>query len=80
MPSATLTSKGQITLPKPVREALGVRTGDRVDFVVQPDGQVIARAARTDVSELRGVLYRPGRRAVTLAQMEAAIERRGARR
>jgi antitoxin PrlF len=42
--SATVTSKGQITLPKPVREALGVHEGDRVVFRVLADRAVVARS------------------------------------
>ena len=79
MPTATLSSKGQITLPRQVRQALGVTTGDRVDFTVEASGEIRVRAAIGDVRSLKGLLPRP-RRAVTLAQMEAAIARRGRRR
>ena len=77
MPTATVTSKGQVTLPRRVREALRVRPGDRVDFVLGADGDVRVRAGETDVSALRGLLHRPGRRPVSLEAMEAAIFRRG---
>ena len=43
MPTATLTTKGQVTIPKEVREHLGVDTGDRLSFVVQRDGTVIVK-------------------------------------
>lgn len=79
MPSATVTSKGQVTIPRKVREALRVRPGDRIDFVLGEDGEVRVRAAEVDVSELRGLLRRPGRRPVTLEAMEEAIARRGER-
>lgn len=77
MPTATVTSKGQITLPKRVREALRVKVGDQVDFVLEADGEVRVRAASGDVSELKGLLHRAGRRPVSLQAMEAAIARRG---
>jgi antitoxin PrlF len=77
MPTATVTSKGQVTLPRKVREALRIRPGDRIDFVLGRDGEVRLRAEEMDVSELRGLLRRPGRRPVSLQAMEDAISRRG---
>jgi AbrB family looped-hinge helix DNA binding protein len=73
MPTATLTSKGQLTLPKAVRERLKVRAGDSIDFIVGEDGDIRVRAGTHDVKELRGLLHRPGRRAVSLTAMDAAI-------
>ena len=46
MPTATLTTKGQVTIPKEVREHLGVETGDRLSFVVQDDGSGPGHAPR----------------------------------
>jgi AbrB family looped-hinge helix DNA binding protein len=79
MPTATVTSKGQVTLPRKVREALRVRPGDRIDFVVGDDGEVRVRAGEADVGELHGLLRRPRRRPVSLEAMEEAISRRGGR-
>jgi len=73
MPTATLTTKGQITIPKEVREHLGVDTGDRVSFVVQDDGTVIVTPILRHVRELGGLLHRPGRRPVSIAQMDEGI-------
>ncbi len=73
MASATLTSKGQLTLPKKIREHLKVATGDAVDFVIGADGEVRVRAGDVDVRDLRGLLHKPGRRPVTLEQMDDAI-------
>jgi AbrB family looped-hinge helix DNA binding protein len=80
MPTATLTSKGQITLPKAVRERLHVDAGDQVDFVINERGDVVVRALSVDVSELRGILRRRRRRPVSVEEMNAAILRRHARR
>ena len=80
MPAATLTSKGQLTLPKQVRELLKVDTGDAVDFIIGGDGEIRVRAAHVDVRELRGLLHKSGRRPVTLDEMDRAIGRgRGSR-
>lgn len=79
MPTATLTSKGQLTVPKPVRDRLRVKPGDRIDFVLDADGGVRIRTASVDVRALKGILHRPGRKPVSLEEMDAAI-RRGASR
>jgi AbrB family looped-hinge helix DNA binding protein len=75
MPSTTVTSKGQVTIPKRIREFLRVKSGDRIDFDIDARGEVIVRPAGTDLKALKGLLQRPGRRPVTVAQMNAAIAR-----
>ncbi len=75
MATATLTSKGQITLPKAVRDRLHVDVGDQVDFVVNDRGDVVVRAANLDVTELKGLLKRRRTRPVAVEQMNAAILR-----
>ena len=77
MPTATLTSKGQLTLPKKIRDALGLKPGDQVDFVLDSRGEVRLRPGSCDVRELRGVLHEPGRSPVSVEDMEKAIARRG---
>ncbi len=72
MPSATVTAKGQITLPKPIRESLGVSPGDTVVFRVDEHGNVVVRAEKARLSSLRGALE-PRVRGVTLADMDRAI-------
>ena len=59
MSTATLTSKGQITIPKDVREGLGVGTGDRVEFIDEGGGAYRMVAATRDVRTLKGVIARP---------------------
>lgn len=76
MPSSTVTSKGQTTIPKAIRELLELHPGDRVDFVVEEDGRVVLRPATADVGELEGLLRRPGQPVVTVQEMERAIRRR----
>ena len=76
MPTSTLTSKGQITLPKAIRQHLRVETGDAIDFVVGSDGEVRVRAGDVDVTELKGLLRQAGRRPVSIEEMDAAIRRR----
>lgn len=69
---ATLTSKGQITIPKDVRDALHLWPGDRLDFVLQADGTVRVLPITGSVKRLKGVLPKPSR-ALSLEQMNAAI-------
>ena len=79
MPTATLTSKGQITVPKEVRDRLRVKTGDALEFQVSEDGEIIVRPARGQLRELKGLLRQVRRRPVSLEAMERAIQRRGKR-
>ena len=76
MARATMTSKGQITVPKEIREHLGLEPGDRISFQIGSDGEVIVEPETLDVRSLHGMLKRQGR-PVSLRAMDAAI-RRGA--
>jgi AbrB family looped-hinge helix DNA binding protein len=73
MAVATLTSKGQTTIPKEIRDLLKLAPGDKLDFVVESDGRVVLRPATVDVRELRGMLRRKGAKAVSLEEMDRAI-------
>ncbi len=72
MPSTTLTSKGQVTIPKAVRDELGLREGDRVAFRVLEDGTVVVEPETVDLSDLKGTL-KPKRKGVSLTDMDKAI-------
>ena len=71
MVESVVTSKGQTTLPKPVREALGIGPGDRVRYVILDNGEVRILPVRP-VSHLFGVLKYDGP-PVTLEDMERAV-------
>lgn len=79
MPTATVTSKGQTVIPKPVRDFLGLRSGDMVDFVIQDEATVLLKPACQDVHKLKGLLHKPGRKPVSLDAMRAAIRQGGGR-
>ena len=72
MPSTTLTTKGQVTIPKAVRDELGLREGDRVAFRVLDDGTVIIEPENIDLLDLSCVL-KPRRKGVTVEDMDRAI-------
>jgi AbrB family looped-hinge helix DNA binding protein len=76
MPTATLTTKGQITIPKEVREHLGVDTGDRLSFVAQDDGTVLIKPMTHHVRELGGFLHRSKQKPVSVNEMDEAIATR----
>jgi AbrB family looped-hinge helix DNA binding protein len=77
MATATLTTKGQITIPAEVRAALGVDTGDRVEFVEVAPGRYEFIAATRPITALKGMFGKP-RKSVSIDDMNAAIARRGA--
>jgi AbrB family looped-hinge helix DNA binding protein len=77
MTSATLSSKGQITIPVEVRNELKVDAGDRVEFVQIAPGRYEFVAATSDVSKLKGMFGKP-KKTVSIDAMNAAIARRGA--
>lgn len=73
MPTATITSKGQITIPQQVRSDMGITAGDRVDFIRMEDGHYAVVPASHSIKSLKGIIPRPDRH-VSLEDMRAAIE------
>ena len=71
MPDAKLTSKGQITIPKAVRERLNLEEGDRVSFAFRADGGVDLIARNQPFERLKG-LVKPNVKGVTVAAMNPA--------
>jgi antitoxin PrlF len=67
--AATLTSKGQTTIPKEIRDGLGMKPGDRMTFTLMPDGTVVMRVKSKRIMELAGVLRKKGRKPVSIEQM-----------
>ena len=77
MTTATLSSKGQITIPAAVRKALQVGTADRVEFVEVAPGRYEFIAATRTVAELKG-MFGKARKRVSIDEMNATIAARGA--
>ena len=77
MTCATVTSKGQITIPANVRLALQVESGDRVEFVEVDPGRFEVVAATGSVTELKG-MFGKATKNVSIADMNKAIAARGA--
>ena len=70
---ATLTSKGQLTLPKGIRDQLSLTAGSRLDFHVNADGWLLARPVTNTALGLAGLLKRPGQGAVSVEEMNQAV-------
>ena len=69
---SAITVKGQATIPKVIREHLGLKPGDRVKFFVHPDGSVVL-LPKLGASALRGMIKSRRRRPVTIAEMTEAV-------
>ncbi|MEI6806906.1 MAG: AbrB/MazE/SpoVT family DNA-binding domain-containing protein [Myxococcaceae bacterium] len=74
MTTATMTSKGQITVPKEVRQFLHLNSGDKLDFIIDREGEIRLKASYVHVSELKGILKQANRKTVTLEEMETSIK------
>jgi antitoxin PrlF len=76
MPSATLTSKGRVTIPASVRRELGLDTGDQIEFVMnEASGRYEVLPATKSVKSLKGLVAKPAR-SVSIEDMSAAIAAR----
>jgi AbrB family looped-hinge helix DNA binding protein len=73
MVTATLTSKGQLTLPKAVRDSLRLRTGDRVMFIVHGDAEAVLQPVTKSVDDVFGRLHNPAQPRRTIEEMNAAV-------
>jgi antitoxin PrlF len=71
--TATLTSKGQLTVPRAIREALHLRTGDRLEFDVEADGSVRVHALTRRVADVFGILARPATKRRSPGEMETEL-------
>ena len=63
-------------MPKKIREYMRLNPGDNIDFVIKEDGEVYVRTVTLDVRELKGQLKKPGRKPVSLEEMEKAVRKR----
>jgi antitoxin PrlF len=66
---STLTSKGQTTIPKDIRDSLGIKSGDRMTFTLMPDGTVLLRVKNKSIMSLAGSLKKKGRKPLPVEQL-----------
>jgi len=74
MTVATLTKKGQVTIPKSVRDSMGLHTGDKLEFTLSDNGVAFIKPITKKVDEVFGRLHQPGRKAVSIEEMDAAVK------
>ncbi|MCC2597021.1 AbrB/MazE/SpoVT family DNA-binding domain-containing protein [Pusillimonas sp. MFBS29] len=67
--ATTLTSKGQVTVPKEIRQRMGLKPGDRIAFSLLSDGTLVVRPKVRRVTDLAGLLHQPGQKPVPLQGM-----------
>jgi AbrB family looped-hinge helix DNA binding protein len=70
----TITTTGQVTIPKEIRDYLNLDAGSKVDFVIDENGTVKLIPLNVPVQSLSGILHRPGMKSATLTDMETAIQ------
>ncbi len=76
MALATLTTKGQVTIPKIIRESLKLNTGDKIEIIVTEKREAIIRPVSKKVDDIFCKLHKPGRKAISLEAMDDAIRNR----
>ena len=76
---ATITSKGQVTVPKPIRDRLRLKAGDRIDFVLGDNDDLHVTTVKAPITQLKGMLPKPAV-PVTLEQMDEAIAKASTRK
>jgi antitoxin PrlF len=76
MVTATMTTKGQITIPKAVRDSLHLHSGDRVAFVLRGDSEATLKPITKSVDQVFGKLHSPSQRARTVGEMKRVVAER----
>ena len=76
MTHATITSKGQVTIPKDIRQQLDLKTGDRIDFILGNAGEVVIRRVTNSTADVRGILAHRAQAPLTVEQMDDAVRQR----
>ena len=76
---ATITSKGQVTVPKPIRDKLHLKAGDKVEFMLEEDGNLRVAPVTASVTKLKGLLSKPAL-TLSVAEMNEAIATSAARK
>jgi antitoxin PrlF len=76
MQQSTLTSKGQVTIPKFIRDSMALQVGDKIEFVLTENNEVLLRPVTKKVDEVYGCLFKADRVAVDIAEMDAVLKQK----
>jgi AbrB family looped-hinge helix DNA binding protein len=76
MAASTITSKGQITIPKVVRDALKLNAGDKIEFVVTDKREALIRPISKKVDDVFGILHKPDQKKVSVEEMNEGIRQK----
>lgn len=73
MATATITSKGQVTIPKKIRDKLGLQAGDLLSFDIDSDGTITIRSEKGNSDTAYGILHRDHQEALTVEEMDSGV-------
>ena len=76
MALATLTSKGQVTIPKEIRESLHLHTGDKIEILVKESGEAVIRPICQKVDDIFCILKNINQKALSIDEMDQAIKKK----
>ncbi len=76
MPVATITNKGQVTIPKKVRDAFHLHSGDKLEFVCEKEGVITVRPVKKAVDDVFGKLGKKGTRPLSPEDMNEAVRKK----
>ena len=76
MALSTLTSKGQITIPKAIRDSLRLHSGDKVEFVITENREALLRPITKKAADVYGRLHKPGRKPISIEKMDSGIRQK----
>ena len=76
MQQTTLTSKGQVTIPKNIRDFLYIHAGDKIEFIITEKNEVLLRPITKKIDDVFGSLYQAGRKTTSVEQMNLAIKQK----
>jgi len=73
---AALTSKGQVTIPKEIRDSLRLHAGDKVEFVITESREALLKPVTKKVDDVFGRLHKPGRKRISIEKMDVGIRQK----
>ena len=76
MAASTITSKGQVTIPKAVRDALKLNAGDKIEFVVTDKREALIRPISKKVDDVFGILHKPDQKIVSVEEVNEGIRQK----